>query len=495
MDDSIVSSLAAAGILNLNLTPAENKPQAKVEPAPAPAPGPPTAALQRRIGTITASKPLGGIIRTTLPPAKGPVHLPPPVNVGPIPIDSGLLKHIPPRVGYSSVLKAFAFALRPFITLDEDLSASGKVFLVGGPMQYAIPTSLDDERYLNEALFSTCDPIQSADTPVYSAVGMGYFEWLRAYVRNVEDLSQADQQAVSKATAEYQAAVKNSETEFRNALENFKAAVAVDPKLTFIEWMNAPFGKAYRDACDDRDRKQKKLKDLQGSELSDVNRVLATLDSARSRLEPKRGSNMPCALRDIPSHDGTDTTYLPLYYLSGYALASKHWIMDGDTGSQSIAFNPVSGNKQLWHRLGLPTLVNSTSTDSPAWMKDVTVIVKFRGIGAFDVRRGLWDITGLKAVLPPLKKTAVPTLKSPILKTTKVLIAYGVEVVIQLPAEISKKIRGLMSKQTITVLPELLGNLAATWNPDGNLEASLAKGNAYPVLLGVLAQWVNNGDE
>lgn len=95
----------------------------------------------------------------------------------------------PPQTGFNPVIKAFAFALRTFTTLDDDLAASGQVFLIGGPRQYGLPTSLQDEKYLNDAMFNTCDPIQSSLTPVYSQGGPSYFEWLRGYIHNVEDVS------------------------------------------------------------------------------------------------------------------------------------------------------------------------------------------------------------------------------------------------------------------------------------------------------------------
>ncbi|KAH8817317.1 hypothetical protein F5884DRAFT_896975 [Xylogone sp. PMI_703] len=433
----------------------------------------------------------------------GNLQLLPPVDITPFPVDGPPLQlyPTPPKVAYSPVLKAFASALRPFVTLDEDLSASGKAFFIGSPLQYGIPTSLDEQEYLNEALFTMCDPIQTLNSPVFSAAGVSYFEWLRAYVRNVQDTSEADPARVAKATTAYQEAARHADEEFHRALSNFKDAVVVDSKLSFIDWMSGPFGKDYRNACDNRDIKNDILKKIQGTGLTDVARSRELLDSARARLESKQGNNMPVALRDIvPAGSGkppgTGVAFLPLYYLSGYATASNTWIMNsGSLPSQSLPFSPVPVETKTWTHLGFSHIVDEVASESVSWIKDVKIVLKFNGMGAFDVRRGLWDINGVKTVLPPLKPTAVDTLKNPILKTVKVLIAYGVELIVHLPPKVVEDIRAETSSSTLVILPELLGNLPATWNSDNTaLIASLDAHNAYPVLLGVLSQ-VSNVDE
>lgn len=144
--------------------------------------------------TAPASHSISTAANVSLPGMAGDIHLPPPAHYAPLPIDGRPLKGppapvpvppTPPPTGpspgrYSPTLKAFAFALRPFLTLDEDLHATKQVMLVGSPLQYGIPTSLDDAEYLNEALYSVADPIQPEGTPVFSTRGVSYFEWLRA---------------------------------------------------------------------------------------------------------------------------------------------------------------------------------------------------------------------------------------------------------------------------------------------------------------------------
>lgn len=143
--------------------------------------------------TTSASHSISAASNVSLPGITGDIHLPPPAHYAPLPIDGRPWKGPPgpapppppPPTGsapgrYSPTLKAFAFALRPFLTFDEDLHATRQVMFVGSPLQYGIPTSLDDAEYLNEALYSIADPIQPEGTPVFSTRGVSYFEWLRA---------------------------------------------------------------------------------------------------------------------------------------------------------------------------------------------------------------------------------------------------------------------------------------------------------------------------
>lgn len=77
------------------------------------------------------------------------------------------------------------------------------------------------------------------------------------------------------------------------------------------------------------------------------------------------------------------------------------------------------------------------------------------------------------------------------MKTAKALIAYGVEIVVQLPPEVAAVVQAKPGSK-LMILPDILGELPATWNEDGTaLVASLDAHNAYPVLLGVLSQKIN----
>lgn len=53
--------------------------------------------------------------------------------------------------------------------------------------------------------------------------------------------------------------------------------------------MDGPSGRAYRDACHDRDQKEAALKEARGSVTSEVARAQGAFDLARSRQEYKPG--------------------------------------------------------------------------------------------------------------------------------------------------------------------------------------------------------------
>lgn len=147
-------------------------------------PTPRMQSLPSRLGRYVSGHIPASSIAVGYDPTKGHgyLHLPPPADISPPIPDKDFLKapHPPYRSAYSSVVKAFAHALRPFVTLDEDLSESGKAFSLGSPLQYGVPTSLDEKEFINEALYTMCDPIQTLKSPVFSAAGVSYFEWLRA---------------------------------------------------------------------------------------------------------------------------------------------------------------------------------------------------------------------------------------------------------------------------------------------------------------------------
>ena len=100
----------------------------------------------------------------------------------------------------------------------------------------------------------------------------------------------AAQAAKAKAAQEtYQAAKKAADDEYDKLFAKFEAAHKVDDSVRLMDWMSGPFGRSYRDACDERDRRSEELKALQGQSMSDVARARMTLDSAQARLVSKEG--------------------------------------------------------------------------------------------------------------------------------------------------------------------------------------------------------------
>lgn len=79
----------------------------------------------------------------------------------------------------SLVLKAYSTALRPFLTLESDLSRAHQAIFIANPLQYGIPSGLGRDEYLNEAIFGVADPVQNPESPAFSRAGTTFFEWLQ----------------------------------------------------------------------------------------------------------------------------------------------------------------------------------------------------------------------------------------------------------------------------------------------------------------------------
>ena len=105
------------------------------------------------------------------------------------------LKARPPTDGPSLVLKAYTAALRPFLTLKQDLSEAEQAVFVAGPLQFGFPTGFAKDEYINEALFAMADPMQSPSSPGFGLGGASYFDalnrreltdawWLSVYETN-----------------------------------------------------------------------------------------------------------------------------------------------------------------------------------------------------------------------------------------------------------------------------------------------------------------------
>ena len=79
------------------------------------------------------------------------------------------------RPAPSLALKAYAAALRPFLTLSPDLSALDQALFIAGPLQFGLPTGFDKPEYINEALFAMTDPMQVAASPAFGLGGGSFF--------------------------------------------------------------------------------------------------------------------------------------------------------------------------------------------------------------------------------------------------------------------------------------------------------------------------------
>ncbi|KAK0108484.1 hypothetical protein ONS95_003288 [Cadophora gregata] len=410
----------------------------------------------------------------------------------------------------SLVLKAYSTALRPFLTLERDLSRAHQAIFIANPLQYGVPSGMERDEFLNEAIFGIANPVQNPESPAFSRAGNGFFQLLQSYVLNVKDaVTQStgitveeailQEERKKRARNDYEAANSLVAVEFAKLLVTFEQAHQIDKTLTMMEWINSPPGDTYRDAIEDRRTKSNNLKALQTTGTFDVTEKREEFEVALTKTEFKQGHNMPSTLRDLDAEVSSNDElppagiiYRPLHYLSGYDLASTRWVEEYPIPPQKLLFDLKDAARVQWKDLGFPLLdAEAVVGGTP----DFEIWLEYTGIQSFDISRGLWDIEGFRDTLPPLLATAAPVLKNPILKTVKVLIGYDVDVVIKLPGSVLSTLPVTGSKvqlpsRIISALSDLVGYLPATLRDNGEIHARSDKDNAYPALLAVLTQAV-----
>lgn len=88
-----------------------------------------------------------------------------------------------PPTAPSILLKAYAVALRAFLTTETDLSNPDQAIFVATLQEKGVPLACAPE-YANEALHWKSDPIQDGRSLAFSATGAApsFFNFLRGYV-------------------------------------------------------------------------------------------------------------------------------------------------------------------------------------------------------------------------------------------------------------------------------------------------------------------------
>lgn len=194
-------------------------------------------------------------------------------------------------------------------------------------------------------------------------------------------------------------------------------------------------------------------------------------------------------LRQPPSSDLGPLYYRPYHMLSGYRTKAQSWLsrydpQDHSANRTEIPFDFDTARTLNWARLGHDGLKDDPA---PASADDIyssiSTKLSFIGLQAFDVDRGLWDVKKPRDLR--LGPQAPKDLEQPFWKTTKLLLGYGVDLIITLPVTTTAADKLKQNK-----FVSLLGIPLTEWDVRKNeLHVSLGD-NAYPVLLGVLAQEV-----
>jgi len=209
---------------------------------------------------------------------------------------------------------------------------------------------------------------------------------------------------------------------------------------------------------------------------------------------------MPCTVTDKdyytisnaqpppnPKVDPDPLYYRPFHMLSGYRTKAEAWLEDFNPQDLSahrteIPIDFETARPLDWAVFGHEGLVQSP-VPNPAdnLYSSISAKISFIGLQAFDVDRGLWDVKQPRNL--QLGPNAPQSLLKPFFKTTKLLLGYGVDLTITLPVAVTAA--DILNQQKVI---SLLGVPITQRNIQGNqLHISLGD-NAYPVLLGVLAQ-------
>lgn len=98
--------------------------------------------------------------------------------VHPIPAVPKIEDPNPPLIDYqpSFLLKAYAHALLPQITLQSNLSPTSQKFFLASPLQRGIPYK--GHVFANEQLFQHANSVQTNSSPIFQSNMGNYFEWL-----------------------------------------------------------------------------------------------------------------------------------------------------------------------------------------------------------------------------------------------------------------------------------------------------------------------------
>lgn len=97
------------------------------------------------------------------------------------------------------------------------------------------------------------------------------------------------------------------------------------------------------------------------------------------------------------------------------------------------------------------------------------------------------DIPNFRTTAPPLLQDAPEYLKTKIYKTTKVLLAYDLDFVVDLPSQYRN---GLKDGEIVSFDSGLLGTLPLILGTDGLLHTRTTHNDAYVNILGVLTELV-----
>ncbi|KAK2759271.1 hypothetical protein CKAH01_16687 [Colletotrichum kahawae] len=337
---------------------------------------------------------------------------------------------------YGPLFKAYALALRSKISGAGDMYDDDKAFFTSTSMQRGVPLRMH-EAYTNGRIFTLSDVIQNGPSPVLSEDGPSFVKYLE----------RTDEEKLRIAEEKYRAIKREASLQFELAEFKWKEAQARDHEITLENRINK-YGYDYLDACEERDLAKKGLRRAQQAGSRDVLRQKDLMESAVTSIQEIPGGTTFITKGEPPK----DIVFRPLHVLSGFSITADHWADKGRQEERNLTelrIDLLEGFCRTWKELGFGQYEGSDKSYRKgskdlerirATIRDWKLVLRYTDLQAFEVNRGLWNISSFRTILPELARTAPNNLKNEVFQTTRVLLAYNADLVLRLPAELFGKL-------------------------------------------------------
>ncbi|KAL9093883.1 MAG: hypothetical protein Q9165_003806 [Trypethelium subeluteriae] len=399
--------------------------------------------------------------------------------------------------------KAMGFCLKTKFTISGSLYDDGRALFLGEPNQDGIAAgTMCPEEVTNYQTFVKCDTMQTLNKPTFSTSGGSYFEYLNLYLKYVgqKDFKGNSSEKVSGARQ----ALINSKSIKDQAWEKARAAYIGEQLKASATPDHSLIGHVKKDADYDAAweaemKAEQSFTQLLQPAFASISGRLDLIRLADMRMEPQVGNNMKVIAIDEnwlsqlpPVEEGVAPKlvfYRPEYTLPDYQTTALYWIKQGVSKS-TIRDGPYEiplANiwDRLWSDLGHPLLDDAQpqeklTPESKAFINSLSATVTFlQRPYCKDIRRGLWDIKDPRDRFP-LQLDAPRVLRQQFCKTTRLILAWGLEIELNLPDSIDINSAASVSLASLNLPLVHTGS-------DGRKMIFSSGDTGFPILVGALA--------
>ncbi|CAN9321272.1 unnamed protein product [Alternaria alternata] len=394
-----------------------------------------------------------------------------------------------PPTAPSILLKAYAIALRAFLTTETNLSNPDQAIFVATLQEKGVPLDCAPE-YANEALYWKSDPIQDGRTLAFSSTGAepSFFNFLRGYVGSLQN----QDTTLTSDQKKYIDARRDADDAYHSLWQSFQDKLAKDPSY---HWQThyEHFGMEYQARC--------AIRDLAGSVLkpTDWVKTMQGFDAAQARRDEHQGNTMRCSLDSFRLDEKSryevneaSVRNRPLHVLPNFQSAALPWRLpfkEELANPQKVELDLKRARLSTWSSLGFPQFDDSTAVATPEEIESFVdqcgchIWLTYTHIVPFRVARGLWDIPDFRDVLKQLRADVDPRFKKKVHKTVTLLLGYGVQIRMQFDAGAIG-----LSEDGIKLAPGLVEGMTMATVSATEKRTPVPENDAYPVLLAVLTQ-------